>query len=47
MSINNLDNAVEDIIAKNNDKVNFIIGSFYIYGDVIKKINEINEKNSN
>lgn len=39
-----LEDAIEDAMKVNNDIICFIIGSFYTYGEVLKKINEIKEK---
>lgn len=38
ISIRNLEETIEDICKENNNMVNFIVGSFYIYGTVIDKI---------
>ena len=35
-----LNEAIKYIIQNSKDKVNFVIGSFYIYGDVVKIINK-------
>jgi len=36
-----LDEAIEYIMRNGKDKASFIVGSFYVYGDVVRKINEI------
>ena len=39
-----LGTAIEDIMKYNDDTICFCIGSFYTYGNVLKKINKIKEK---
>ena len=36
-----LDEAIEYAMKNDNSKVNFVVGSFYVYGNVVNKINEI------
>ena len=38
-----LTDAIEDTLHSNNDTVNFVIGSFYIYGSVIDTIKKNNK----
>ena len=37
----NLEDAIDDIFANNENDVNFIVGSFYTYGTVINKIRKM------
>lgn len=39
----NLEDAIKNVMEGEEDKVNFIIGSFYVYGTVINKIKECKE----
>ena len=42
----NIENAIEDAMNNNIDTVNFVVGSFYTYGTVVSKIEEIkNDRN--
>lgn len=42
----NIENAIEDVMNSNIDTVNFVVGSFYTYGTVVSKIEEIkNDRN--
>ena len=42
----NIENAIEDAMNSNVDTVNFVVGSFYTYGTVVSKIEEIkNDRN--
>ena len=37
-----LEEAISSVIQQNHNMVHFVVGSFYVYGNVIKKIEEIN-----
>ncbi len=37
-----LKTAIKDVLNKNNDAINFIIGSFYTYGTVVNEIKKLN-----
>lgn len=39
--VKNFDEAIEFVMREKNNCVNFIVGSFYMYGDAVKKIKEI------
>lgn len=41
--IKNLDDAIEYVMSNNIDSVNFVVGSFYVYGTVIDKIRNFNK----
>ena len=39
-----LEKAIEKIFEEKKDTIYFMVGSFYIYGDVVNKIKEIKSK---